>query len=221
MKKNIIHLIGICLLLNIYSCKQNLTNIHVPLGVEIKEGSKAFEHIASFESDTTYGFEVVSPAPDTFKLVSHNWYFWYPFGKFSNPKELISHYSNWFTVKEEIYPSLVNSLEVDTLYRVQFSDGFIKFYHTTWDEGSEKNDMAIVYASITQPVIQMTNGLRVGLTRDEANRILFDKKQPRNIRSYNNIMIRTVLDGIWVHLNFEEDRLNKIIIDTDYRLSKK
>ena len=80
--------------------------------------------------------------------------------------------------------------------------------------------MAIVSAKITEPAIQMTNGLKVGLAREELKEILFSKGEPNNIRSYNNILMETALTGSWVHLNFEKDKLNRIFIDTDYQLNK-
>jgi hypothetical protein len=98
--------------------------------------------------------------------------------------------------------------------------GFVTFYHTTWEEDSENNDIAIISAKITEPSIQMTNGLMVGMTRDEVKEILFSKGEPKSIRNYKNLLIATALDGVWVNLSFEKDRLNRIFIDTNYIFNK-
>jgi len=211
-------LVGVLTIL-FYSCSQETTKEQNSVETEITKTNETISDLGNFESDTTYNFEVQNPSPDTFKLVSHSWYFWHPYGEFKSPKELENHY-NRFKIEREITPSDIYPSEQDTLYRLRMNKGFIKFYYTTQDEGSENNDMTIVSAKVTEPVIQMTNGLKVGLTRDKVKEILFSKGEPANIRNYNNILIATVLDGVWVHLKFEGDKLTRITIDTDYQLNK-
>ncbi|MBC5994337.1 hypothetical protein [Pontibacter cellulosilyticus] len=214
------YLFGSLLTFVFYSCTQQAISESVPIDIEHTEVEDAIQDVHLFESDTTYSFEILKPSADTFKLLSHNWYFWWPYGKFTTPEELKSHYTDRFSIEEEI--SLSNSSPTGhvTLYRLKMNNGFVKFLHTTWDEESGNNDMAIVSAKITDPTLEMTNGLKVGLTRDEVKEILFSKGEPTNIRDYKNVQIETVLTGVWVHLNFESDRLKRIVIDTDYQLNK-
>jgi len=220
MKNNRIFLV--CLLTTLFfpSCNQQVVNDEKLIDSEDVKTEETVLDVGPFESDTTYAFELDKPSPDTFKLVSHSWYFYYPYGKFATPEELKSHYRNRFSFEEEVSPSNSDPSGEVTLYRLKMGNGFVKFFHTTWEEDSENNDMAVVSANITEPSIQMTNGLKVGMTRDEVKGILFNKGEPENIRNYKNLLIATALDGVWVNLSFEKDRLSRIFIDTDYLLNK-
>ncbi|MEJ8757135.1 hypothetical protein WG947_09020 [Pontibacter sp. H259] len=212
--------IGVLTILFFYSCNQQAVKEQGIVETEIAKTENAVLDAETFESDTTYSFELATTSTDTFKLVSHSWYFYYPFGKFSTPEELKSHYSNRFSIEEEISSSGSDPSGEVALYRLKLEKGFVKFYHTTLEEGSENNDIALISANITEPSIQMTNGLKVGKTRDEVKAILFNKGEPENIRNYNNLQIATASDGVWVNLSFEKDRLSRIFIDTDYLLNK-
>ena len=220
MKKKRIFLVGVLTILFFYSCNQHAVKERELVETEVVKTEEVVPDAESSKSDTTYSFELEPPSPDTFKLVSYSWYFYYPFGKFATPEELKSHYSNRFSFDEEISLSDSDPSGKVALYRLNMDEGFVKFYHTTWEEGSKNNDMAVVSAKITEPSIQMTNGLKVGMTRDEVKEILFSKGEPNNIRDYKNILIETALTGVWVTLSFEKDRLNRIFIDTNYHLNK-
>jgi hypothetical protein len=220
MKNKITLIVGVLTILSFYSCSQQAVKEQDLVETEIGSTEEAVLNVGAFESDTTYSFELDAPSPDTLKLVSHTWYFYYPFGKFSTPEELKSRYSSTFRFEDEDSHLGSGSTEEVTLYRLKMDKGFVKFFHTTWEEGSENNDMAIVSAKITEPTIQMTNGLKVGLTRDEVRDILFSKGEPNNFRNYNNILIETASTGVWLHLNFQNDKVNRILIDTDYQLNK-
>jgi hypothetical protein len=219
MKNKITLIVGVLTTLSFYSCSQQADKEQEFVETENISTEEAVLNVESFESDTTYSFELDTPSPDTLKLVSHSWYFYYPFGKFSTPQELKSRYKS-FNFEEEASPLGSDTSEEVTLYSLKMHKGFVKFFHTSLEEDAENNDMALVSAKITEPSIQMTNGLKVGLTRDEVKEILFSKGEPNNIRSYNNIQIETALTGVWVHLNFENNRLKRILIDTDYQLNK-
>lgn len=220
MKNGITLIIGALTILSFCSCSQKSVKEQELVETEIVRTEEADLNVGAFESDTTYSFELDTSSPDTLKLASHSWHFYYPFGKFSTPEELKSRYNNSFNFEEEASPVGSGASEEVTLYRLKMQKGFVKFFHTSSEDDSENNDMAIVSAKITEPSIQMTNGLKVGLTRDEVKEILFSKGEPNNIRSYNNILIETALTGVWVNLNFESDRLYRILIDTDYQLNK-
>ncbi|WP_439880139.1 hypothetical protein ACSX1A_13355 [Pontibacter sp. MBLB2868] len=220
MKNKRVLSIGVLTILFFYSCSQQAVKEQGIVETEIAKTENAVLDAESFESDTTYSFELATTSPDTFKLVSHSWYFYYPFGKFTTPEELKSHYSNRFSFEEEISTSDSDPSGEVSLYRLKMDKGFVKFYHTTLEEGSENNDIALVSANITEPSIQMTNGLKVGMSRDEVKEVLFSKGEPASVRNYKNLQIATALDGVWVNLSFEKDRLNRIFIDTDYLLNK-
>lgn len=220
MKNKRTLLVGVVTILFFYSCSQQADNEKGGMVTEIAQTEEVVLDAESFKSDTTYSFELATPAPDTFKLVSHSWYFYHPFGKFTTPEELKSRYSNRFSVEEEISTSDSAPSGEVALYRLKMDKGFIKFYYTTLEEGSENNDFALVSANITEPSIQMTNGLKVGMSRAEVKEVLFSKGEPANVSNYKNLQIATALDGVWVNLSFEKDRLKRISIDTDYLFNK-
>src|SRR5690349_7814824 len=78
---------------NVKRAKENKETVEAEEAEEVEEEDS---YPIKFASDTTYAFKIDKPSQDTFKLVSSNWYFYYPFGNFTNPKELKEHFEDKF-----------------------------------------------------------------------------------------------------------------------------
>lgn len=170
----------------------------------------------SYGDSSTYQFELVKASNDTFKLVSNDLYFYYCFGKFVNPNELIAKYASQAQILKEPTYVYNDSTQIDTLYRVLFQDGFIKYI---FDE--DEQEMHLVSARIFTNKFGMTNGIKVGLNRMTFNKILFGINVPPTIEKYNNIQIETALIGVWVTFRFRNNVLKTITLDTDYQVEKR
>lgn len=146
---------------------------------------------------------------DTLKLISEDFYFYYPFGKYK--------YIDSIRLK---YPLFKFNLEIDTtqgqkdkLYRMVYKDSFVKFA-----KSDETGRIEIVYARILDNNIVALRGLRVGLTKD----VFFEKLFDRSVKldKINNVKIISALDGIWHYYHFNRDTISSIILNTDYTYYK-
>ena len=146
---------------------------------------------------------------DTLKLISADFYFYYPFGKYDNISSIQSN-----------YPFLKLQMQVDTtlgyadnLYKLTFKNSFIKFI-----KNDDTKRMEIVYAKILDGRLVSLRGLRVGLRKETFLKSFFSKQV--YINKINNIKIISALDGINHNYHFDADTLASIIIDTDYQCYK-
>ena len=106
---------GALTIFSFYSCSQQTGREQELVETETAGTEVAVLNAEAFESDTTYSFKLDTPSPDTLKRISHSWYFYYPFGKFSTPQELQSRYSNSFTFEEQLSPIGSDATEKVTL----------------------------------------------------------------------------------------------------------
>ncbi|MBX9851704.1 MAG: hypothetical protein K2X86_08085 [Cytophagaceae bacterium] len=81
----------------------------------------------SFVDTSPYEFQITESSNDTFKLASDNDYFYYCFGRFSNPSELLANYNDKFEIKREKTFVYNDTANVDTLYRITVNQGFLKY----------------------------------------------------------------------------------------------
>jgi hypothetical protein len=156
---------------------------------------------------------------DTCKVVSHDHYFFECYGQFTNPINLQDYFSKQFTVKKEITFAYKDSSMIDTLYRVVNNDSFIKFLYVNSSE--EKESMQIVSARINNSELVMTNGLKTGLEKRLVLTMLFGKRYNRDLDKINNYQIITALEGLWINLEFRDEKLSKISIYSDYQVDQK
>jgi len=178
-----------------------------------------FFHNACKNNDSNpYNFESSIMINDTFKVVSHDSYFFECYGYFLNPIELQNHFSKQFSINKELTYSYGDSSMTDTLYRVVKDNSFIKFLYT--NSTDEKESMKIVSARINNPELVMTNGLKPGLEKRFVLTILFGKGYNRDLNKIDNFQIITALEGLWINIGFIDDRLSKISIDSDYQVDQ-
>ncbi len=204
MKSNLI-IIFICFLM--ISCNSNQNN-------SSSENVQSIANEDSLRNEFDYQFDIIYNSVDTVKLISHDHYFYYCFGKFENPHKLTEHFGKLFKVNKESTYVFNDSTQIDTLFRIVHLNSFIKFF---FDE--EENLMQLVSGRIIGTELQMTNNLRVGLTRDEVEIILF-KENKHRLKATKVVQIITALEGIWIDLVLDNQRLQEIKIDSDYQVNK-
>jgi hypothetical protein len=165
-----------------------------------------------------YSFESSFMTNDTCKVVSHDHYFFECYGYFLNPIELQNHFSKQFSINKELTYGYGDSSMIDTLYRVVKDKSFIKFLYT--NSTDEKESMKIVSARINNPELVMTNGLKTGLEKRLALTMLFGKGYNRDLNKIDNFQIITALEGLWINIGFNDEKLSKISIDSDYQVDQ-
>jgi hypothetical protein len=165
-----------------------------------------------------YNFENFVFSNDTCKVYSNTNYFYTCYGEFTNPVELQNYFSKQFSIKTEITFVYKDSSMVDTLYRIVKDNSFIKYVYVNSSE--EKESMQIVSAMIKDPELIMTNGLKIGMQKSIALKMLFGKSYNSTFNKVNNYQVITALDGLWINLGFSNNKLNKIQIVSDYQVDQ-
>lgn len=168
---------------------------------------------AKIDSEKYY-FEDFKISNDTCKVVSFGSYFYTCYGEFRNPLEL----QNRYLIEKELIHLNSDNFKIDTLYRIVKGNSFIKYIYGHSPE--EAALMQIVSARIIGSELSMTNGLKIGMSKSSALKMLFGKKYNANLRKVNNYQIITSLDGLWINLEFNKNRLSKISINSDYQVNQ-
>jgi hypothetical protein len=156
---------------------------------------------------------------DTCKVVSQSSYFYTCYGEFRNPIELQNYYAKQFSIKKENTSLYNDSSMIDTLYRIVKDNSFIKYTYA--NSPDEKELMQIVSARIIDSEFTMTNGLKIGMDKSIVLKILFGKKFNPDLKKIDNYQIITALEGLWINLGFNNNKLNKIDIYSDYQANQK
>lgn len=139
---------------------------------------------------------------DTLKLVASTKFLYYPFGEFHHVKELKKVFVHTQYKEKDGLPYVFNT------------NSYIKFFYDT-----DKDSFELVYGKITNPNFEMTNGIKVGMTKKE----LFNTYFTTTIDKMDSIKVLTVesaLVGIWHYYTFENNILVSICLDTDYQFDK-
>jgi hypothetical protein len=149
---------------------------------------------------------------DTLVIVVKGWFFYYPFGKFYNKRELTSIGSN-VTLKEEMNN---NGTESDTtrLYTVRGQNSFVKFV-----QGDSKK-FDIVSGEIKDINIKLSNGVGVGMSLKSFLSIYFKHEVDNMLSNINVIEFDSALVGIWHFYDIKLFKINKIRFDSDYVVNK-
>ena len=149
----------------------------------------------------------ISLSKDTLTVVSGDRNLYYPFGRSQKIGSFI---------KDKRYTISFEVAEDETrLYRLRFGKSFIKIFKDTDSELFE-----LVSGKIIDQGIVLTNGVSVGITRDELLKKVFQKIIPL-MRDIRVIVLSSAADGVWHYYTFENERLIQISFDTDVVYNKK
>jgi len=146
---------------------------------------------------------------DTLKLMSADFYFYYPFGEYGSIDSIQSKYPR---LKLQTVIDTSQGVSLD-LYKMTFNQNFAKFI-----KNSDTKKIEIVYAKILDSNIVLLRGVRVGLRKDVFFSKLFNK--PVHLNKINNVKIISALEGINHNYHFNLDTISSIVMDTDYLFYK-
>ena len=193
-----------------WGCNSNVNKTTVNSGskVSIQQPETNIDSLEKWvhENLATKSIEVEG---DTLKLMSADFYFYYPFGEYDSIDSIQSK-----------YPRLKLETVIDTsrglsqkLYRMTYNKSFIKFI-----KEDETKKIEIIYAKILDSSIVLLRDVRVGLKKDVFFSKLFNK--PVHLNKINNVKIISALEGINHNYHFNRDTISSIVMDTDYLLYK-
>jgi hypothetical protein len=146
---------------------------------------------------------------DTLKLISADFYFYYPFGEYDSIDSIQSKYPR---LKLQTVIDTSQGVSLD-LYKMTYNQNFAKFI-----KNSDTKKIEIVYAKVLDRNIVLLRGVRVGLRKDVFFSKLFNK--PVHLNKINNVKIISALEGINHNYHFNRDTISSIGMDTDYLLYK-
>lgn len=151
----------------------------------------------------------MSFSSDTLKIMSADFYFYYPFGKYDKIDSICSKYPDLKLVIEEDTTGIAPA----RLFRMTSKNNFIKFI-----KDSDTKRIEIVYAKILDDTVSLLKNTKVGQKKEEFLRTLFTK--PVRLKKINNIKVISALEGINHNYHFDKEVLTSIIMDTDYLVHK-
>jgi hypothetical protein len=171
-----------------------------------KFSADSIKHFARKESKVVD----IKLTKDTLFIVSTNMELYYPFGTYSNFDGFCSKYLNKGNRRCKI-DSIQNIFKV---IRVQNELSKVELI-----ENTESNKLEILSANINDSSFELINGIKVGIKKTDVL-LKFFTNVPEDLKEMPVIMLESGLEGIWYYYIFSQDTLTKIIVKTDYNLSK-
>jgi len=74
----------------------------------------------------------------------------------------------------------------------------------------------IVNVSITDDGISLSNGIHVGMSKNEFFKLFFPSVNKYSIKEISTVKVKSSVDGIWNDYYFKADTLNNISFKTDF-----
>jgi len=142
---------------------------------------------------------------DTLKVLSEDLFFYYPFGKCVTIKSFLKSNPKWAIKQKKLVDSSI------ILYKL--------FYHGSNLSIIRSDDsklVEIVNVSITDDGISLSNGIHVGMSKNEFFKLFFPSVNKYSIKEISTVKVKSSVDGIWNDYYFKADTLNNISFKTDF-----
>lgn len=146
---------------------------------------------------------------DTIIFTSPISFLYFPFGKFNNETGPLNAYPEL----KLSYQKYVNNIGTFELYKYGYKQSFIKMI-----KNDESGLFDIVFAELVDNGITLKNGEEIGSSKSSFVKKFF--KPIVNLQRYNVVKIESLILGITHIYTFKDDKLVKIIIDSDYQVNK-
>lgn len=146
---------------------------------------------------------------DTIIFTSPASFLYFPFGKFNSETGLLNAYPEL----KLSYQKYVDNTGPVELYKYGYEQSFIKMI-----KNDESGLFDIVYAELVDNGIILKNGEEIGSSKSSFVKKFF--KPVVNLKRYNVVKIESLILGITHIYTFKDDKLAKIIIDSDYQVDK-
>lgn len=154
---------------------------------------------------------------DTLKIVSTLDYLYNPFGICKDVKTFALKLPGYF--KQKIRCFGTGSGSIDTTFNFVCDESHIEVIECDLGEDCVfPNQVSLVSAEIYDSNIVFLNGIRVGISKKQFNKIYF--KKIINFENISTVLIESGLTGIWHYYYFENGMLKSIRILTDYQIDK-
>lgn len=148
---------------------------------------------------------------DTMTVYSLSEYVIYPIGKWENIESYItSTQIQWY--REIGYKKFYDSMEVSVNTLKRLDDSYLDMYRSIWTGRVE-----MLGGKISDPEVKLSNGIKVGMTKEQVFGILF-RKYPRSYTA--DIQVLKVISGageVGQIYTFKGNKLRHIGIITKYK----
>jgi hypothetical protein len=146
---------------------------------------------------------------DTIIFTSPTPFLYFPFGKFNNEVGLLNAYPGL----KLSYQKYVDNTGTFELYKYEYEQSFIKMI-----KNDESGLFDIVHAKLVNNGIILKNGEQIGSSKSSFIKKFF--KPIVKLKKYNVIKIESLILGIIHVYTFKDDKLVKVMIDSDYQVNK-
>lgn len=145
---------------------------------------------------------------DTLLIVSTNNFLYYPFGKYHLFAEF---QTSHFNINNDKYK--IDSVKKDFLIiTVENKNNLLRFI-----ESKDSDKLEIVYADIKDNSFAFSNGMKIGMNKEECLSIFFETI-PKGLEHIHIIKLESGLTGIWHYYSFSKNKLENVTIKSDYQI---
>lgn len=152
---------------------------------------------------------------DTLRVISTSDFLYYPFGSYENIKGLSKKIPYMIRSNKEERNSQDTTHVVGTTFCFSIRNSYVKFV-----KDEKTNKIELVFARIMDTEICLTNGISIGITKEEFLSRFTTEIKPELIKNVTVIEFVSGLLGVWHYYSFENDSLSSFQIITDYQISK-
>jgi len=184
---------------------------------DIKEGNADSTNIG-VNSPTIENIEItnIKITADTLLVILTGDFIYYPFGMYNSIEALTNNYSANLKINTfDEYPyddTTTNKLKT---YKLNLGNSFVKFV-----KDESKNKLEIVSARVFDKEIKLSNGIGIGITKEDFINKLSLKMSQYQLKKINIVLLESSLTGIWHYYCFKDDTLNSFSLDSDFQLKK-
>jgi hypothetical protein len=200
----------------LFSCKQKPQNAEQAANTTIietlaKQDTASLRKLLERSKKSTAEIDEVLFNEDTLKIVTGITHLYYPFGKHSDIKDIEKSILN--STLKNIYLINFQTQDSTAITQITTPKSIIKFLY---DDQQLRQE--IVSADIRDSNFHFLNNIRIGMSKDELLKILFNKPPAVTV---NTIKLISGLDGIKHYYIFKDDKLTEIKMITDYTFTGK
>ncbi len=164
----------------------------------------------------------IDKSGDSLFIASVSNFLYYPFGEFKDIKSFEIKYKNVFKkYVESAYPYGDSTMPKKRIYKMAHGSSFVKFIKVAAKDNKRtaEDRLEILSAEIFDSSLVFTNDIRIGMQFDKIVYTGFPAlKKKKIITPVRIIMVESGVTGIWHKYLFDDEKLKKIDITTDYQL---
>ena len=185
------------------------TTLSMSWAQEVSSRAKALRMMSFARPE--YQIKDIKIFADTMTIYSLSNYVVYPFGVWDNVEQFITNSQlQWY--RESGYKQFYDTMSVSVNTMKRLDGSFIDIYRSIWT-----NKVEMVGAKVTDPEVELNNGLHVGVSKHD----VFDKFFKRYPKSYTmDVMVLKIISGaseVGEIYTFRGNKLSKIEVVSKYK----